>query len=167
MTGFTVNSSRIDPYKNFKFLVKFGPDGRVVAGVNSVSALTQTTETVTHRDGGDMSTSHIMPTTTSFGAITLQRGITHDPEFENWAKKVWDYSDNKTPLNSFRKEIRIELLNEQGKVAKAYNVFRCWVSEYTALPELDSNSAAVAIESIVLQNEGWERDIDVTEPAEA
>jgi len=162
---FTVNAQRIDPYKNFKFRVKF-EDGRIVAGVNSVSALTQTTETVTHRDGGDQNTPHIMPTTTTFAAITLQRGITHDSDFEDWASKVWDYSNPLSPLKDFRRNIRIELLNEQGLVSKAYNVFRCWVSEYTALPELDANSAAVAIESMVLQNEGWVRDEAVTEPME-
>lgn len=163
---FKVNTKRFDPYKNFKFRVKF-EDGRVVAGVSRVTALTQTTETLTHRDGGDQSTQHVMPTTTSFGAITLERGITHDPEFEDWAKRVWDYTNPLSPLKDFRRDLRIELLNEQGQVAKAYNVHRCWVSEYTALPDLDANGAAVAIETLVLQNEGWERDESATEPTEA
>ena len=67
-------------------------------------------------------------------------------------------------LRNFRRDIIIELLNEEGRVAKAYKVYRCWVSEYQALPELDANGHAVAIEHMVLQNEGWERDADVPEP---
>lgn len=110
--------------------------------------------------------SRVSPSAWKFEPITLERGITHDPEFENWAKKVWDYSNPVTPLKDFRKDIIIELLNEQGAVAKAYKVFRCWVSEYQAMPELDSNANAVAIESLTLQNEGWERDQAVSEPVE-
>ena len=167
MAQFSVNSYRFDPYKNFKFRIKW--DGRYVAGVSKMTPLKRTTETVSHREGGDPSAARISPTTTKFEAITLERGVTHDPEFENWANKVWDLGAGlgaEMSLQSFRKDIIVEFLNEQGQVAKAYKVFRCWVSEYKALPDLDANGKAVAIESIVLQNEGWERDTSVTEPTE-
>jgi phage tail-like protein len=162
---FVVNAYRYDPYKNFKFRIKW--DGRYVAGVSKISALKQSTEPVTHREGGDPSTSRVSPSTWKFEPITLDRGLTHDPEFENWAKKVWNVEgDAVISLKDFRKDLIIELLNEQGVVAKAYKVYRCWVSSYQALPELDANAHAVAIEQMVLQNEGWERDMEVPEPAQ-
>jgi phage tail-like protein len=165
MAQFSVNSHRFDPYKNMKFRVKW--DGRYVAGISKVSALKRTTEVVSHREGGDPSTSRNSPSTWKFEAITLDRGLTHDPEFEKWANLIYTtQGDAAISLKNFRKDITIELLNEQGKVAKAYKVFRCWVSEYQAMPELDANAHAIAIEHMVIQNEGWERDLDVPEPTE-
>ncbi len=164
-TQFVVNSYRYDPYKNFKFRLKW--DGKVVAGISKVSALKQTTEPVTHREGGDPSTQRLTPSTWKFGPITLERGVTHDPQFENWAALIWSIGgDGDISLKNFRKDIIIDLLNEQGVVAKSYKVYRCWVSEYQALPDLDSNAHAVAIEHMILQNEGWERDTSVTEPTQ-
>ena len=162
-TQFVVNALRFDPYKSFKFRVKF--DERTVAGISKVSALKQTTEPITHREGGDPSSSRLTPGIWKFDPITLERGVTHDLEFENWAKLIWNVEgDAVISLENFRRNITIELLNEQGVVAKAYKVYRCWVSEYQALPELDANTSVVAIERIVLQNEGWERDYESPEP---
>jgi phage tail-like protein len=163
---FPINTHRFDPYKNMKFRVKW--DGRTVAGVSKVSALKRTTEAVTHREGGDPSTSRVGPSVWKFEPITLERGVTHDVEFEKWANLIYSTAgDLSISLRSFRKDLIIELLNEQGNVAKSYKVYRCWVSEYQALPELDANANAVAIEHMVLQNEGWERDVDVKEPKES
>ena len=89
MAQFTVNAHRFDPYKNFKFRVKW--DGRYVAGVSKVGALKRTTEVVEHREGGDPSTGRKSPGRTKFEAITLERGVTHDNEFEHWANKVWNF----------------------------------------------------------------------------
>ena len=165
MAQFSVNAQRFDPYKNFKFRVKW--DGRYVAGVSKVSALKRSTEVVSHREGGDHLQARLSPSTWKFEPITLERGVTHDPEFEDWANKVYTVEGGSVlTLKGFRKDILIELLNEQGKVAKAYKVFRCWVSEYQSLPELDANGHAIAFEHLVLQNEGWSRDVDVAEPAE-
>jgi len=166
MAQFAVNTHRFDPYKNFKFRIKW--DGKYVAGVSKVGALKQSTEPVTHREGGDPSTSRVSPSTWKFEPIAIERGITHDPEFEAWAKLVYNIEgDAAISLKNFRKDIIIELLNEQGVVAKSYKIYRCWVSEYQAIPELDANANAVAIESMTLQNEGWERDEAVTEPTES
>ncbi len=164
---FTVNTARYDPYKNFKFRVKW--DGKYVAGVSKVGGLTRKTEAVTHREGGDPSSSRSSPGQTSYEAITLERGVTHDEEFEKWASKVWSYGNapgQEVSLKDFRKDILIELYNEAGQKVLAYKVYRCWVSEYTALPELDASANAVAIQSLKLENEGWERDAEVTEPEE-
>ncbi|HOW63858.1 MAG TPA: phage tail protein [Candidatus Paceibacterota bacterium] len=167
MTQFSVNPGRFDPYKNFKFRVKW--DGRYVAGVSRMSALRRVTEVLEHREGGDPSISRRSPGRTRYEPITLERGITHDTEFERWANKVWNFGSGlgtEVSLKDFRKDILIELYNEAGQKAIAYKVYRCWVSEYQALPELDANSSAIAIQRIVLQNEGWERDYEVQEPAE-
>jgi len=166
MPAFTANETRIDPYRNFKFLVRFA-SGPPVAGVSKVSMLKRTTEVVSHRDGGDLSTPRLSPGTSKFEPITLERGVTFDLEFENWANLVHSTEgDAGVSLANFRRELLIDVLNLQGAVVKSYRVFRCWVSEYTALPELDANANAVAIESCVLQNEGWQRDPDVTETKE-
>ena len=167
MAQFSVNPKRFDPYKNFKFRVRW--DGRYVAGVSKVSALKRTTEVVKHREGGDQSINRKSPGRTEFDAITLERGVTHDTEFEKWANKVWNYgagAGGEVSLKDFRKDIIIELYNEAGQLAIAYKVFRCWVSEFKALPDLDANANAVAIQSLKLENEGWERDNEVTEPSE-
>ena len=166
MAQFTVNAQRFDPYKNFKFRVKW--DGRYVAGMSKVGTLKRTTEVVKHREGGDLSTSRKSPGRTEFDAITLDRGVTHDVEFERWANKVWQVNGGQTEVSlaDFRKDIRIEMYNEAGQLAIAYNIYRCWVSEYQALPDLDANANAVAIQHIKLENEGWERDQSVTEPTE-
>ena len=164
---FSVNAQRLDPYKNFKFRVKW--DGRYVAGVSKVGMLKRTTEVVEHREGGDPSTVLKMPGQSKFEAITLERGVTHDPDFAAWANKVWNFGSQlgaEVSLADFRKDIIIEVYNEAGQLALAYNVYRCWVSEFQALPELDASANSVAIESITLQTEGWEADTAVTEPTE-
>ncbi len=167
MAQFTTNAQRFDPYKNFKFRVKW--DGKYVAGISKVSALKRTTEVVKHREGGDPSSSRKSPGRTEFEAITLERGVTHDKEFEQWANKVWNFGTqlgSEVALKDFRKNLIIEVYNEAGQLAIAYNVFRCWVSEFQALPDLDANANAVAIQHLKLENEGWVRDTSVTEPAE-
>ena len=167
MAKFSVNANRFDPFKNFKFRVKW--DGRYVAGVSKVGALKRTTDPVEHREGGDPGTVRKSPGQTKFDPITLERGVTHDTEFEKWANKVWNFGSGlgaEVSLKDFRKDIIIEVYNEAGQLAIAYKVYRCWVSEFTAMPELDASANAVAIQSIALQHEGWERDYDVTEPSE-
>jgi phage tail-like protein len=167
MTQFTVNPYRVDPYKNFKFRVKW--DGRYVAGVSHVSALKRTTEVVAHREGSDPSNVHRSPGMTTYEPITLERGVTHDTEFEQWANKVWSLGNAagmEVSLKDFRKDIVIELYNEAGQLVIAYHVFRCWPSEYVALSDLDAQDNQTVIESLVLQNEGWERDLAVKEPVE-
>ena len=167
MAQFSVNANRFDPYKNFKFRVKW--DGRYVAGLSKCGALKRTTELVEHREGGDPSTGRKSPGRTKYEAITLERGVTHDLEFERWANKVWNFGAGlgvEVSLKDFRKDISIETYNEAGQKVIAYNVFRCWVSEYQSLPDLDANANAVAIQHIKLENEGWERDVSVVEPSE-
>lgn len=167
MAQFSMNPQRFDPYKNFKFRVMW--DGKYVAGISKVGALKRTTELVEHREGGDPSTSRRSPGRTKYEAIMLERGVTHDMEFEQWANKVWNYGAGlgaEVSLKDFRKDIILEVYNEAGQRAIAYKIFRCWVSEYQALPDLDANANAIAIQSIKLENEGWERDYEVPKPEE-
>jgi phage tail-like protein len=164
---FTFNPQRHDPYKNFKFRVKF--DTAYVAGVSKVTGLKRTTQVVTHRVGGDPSSSRKSPGRTEYDPITLERGVTHDLEFQNWANKVWHIGQGlgtEVSLADFRKNIQLELYNEAGQLAIRYLIYRCWVSEYQAMPDLDANANAVAIEHVKLENEGWERDASVPEPSE-
>jgi len=167
MPMFPANPTRTDPYKNFKFRVRW--EGRYVAGVTKVSALKRTTQTIKFREGGDPSAERVLPGQSSFEPITLERGVTQDTEFEAWARLVWNFRAGlgmEVSLKNFRRDITIEFYNEAGQLALAYNIFRCWVSSYQALPDLDASGNAVAIQSMVLQNEGWERDPGVTEPVE-
>lgn len=167
MPQFPANPQRLDPYKNFKFRLKW--DGVYVAGVSKCSSLKRSTEVVEHREGGDPSTSHKSPGRSKFDAITLERGVTQDVNFETWAGKVWNFQaglGSEVSLADFRKDIVLEVYNEAGQLVLAYKIFRCWVSEYQALPDLDANANAVAIQTLKLENEGWERDTSVTEPVE-
>lgn len=167
MAQFSVNPQRFDPYKNFKFRIKW--DGKFVAGISKIGALKRTTELVEHREGGDPSAVRKSPGQSKYEAITLERGVTHDAEFEKWANKIWNFGSGlgaEVSLKDFRKDVIIEMYNEAGQLAIAYKVFRCWVSEYQALPELDASANAVAIQTLKLENEGWERDYEVTEPGE-
>jgi phage tail-like protein len=171
MAKFPVNTHRIDPYASFKFLVKWqsepGGPFEVVAGVSKVGALKRTSEVISHSEGGDISTPRHSPGRSKFEPVMLERGLTFDPEFEKWAKLVYSTEgDGAVSLLNFRKNIMIELLNLQGTVVRRYTVFRCWVSEYTSLPELDANANAIAFETITLQNEGHERDDSVVEVLE-
>ena len=167
MASFSVNATRFDPYKNFKFRVKW--DGKYVAGVSKIGALKRTTEVVKHREGGDPSSSRKSPGRTEYDSIVLERGVTHDKEFEQWANKVWNFGaglGKEVSLKDFRKDVIIEVYNEAGQLAIAYKVFRCWVSEFQAQADLDANANAVLIQNMKLENEGWERDYDVKEPSE-
>jgi phage tail-like protein len=153
MAQFSVNAQRFDPYKNFKFRVKW--DGRYVAGISKCSSLKRTTEVVEHREGGDPSTSRKSPGRTKYEAITLERGVTHDVAFEQWANKVWNFGSGlgmEVSLKDFRKDLIIEVYNEAGQLALAYKVYRAWVSEFQSLPDLDANANAVAIQHIKLEN---------------
>jgi len=164
-TGFVTNAHRVDAYKNFKFRIVL--DGKTVLGVSKVGALKRTTELVKHREGGENSTDHKSPGRTSYDALTMERGITHDTAFEAWANLVHPYGgDAGMDLVNYKKELTLEVLNERGQVAKRYFLHNCWVSEFTAMPDLDANANAVAIEHLKLELEGWERDLNTNEPDE-
>jgi phage tail-like protein len=167
MAMFPANPTRLEPYIGSKYRLKW--DGRYVAAISKMSALKRTTEVVEHRSGGDPSTSHKLPGRNKYDAITLERGLTQDLDFHNWAALVWNYGaglGSEVSLANFRKDIYLEFYNEAGQLVMAYKIYRCWVSEYQAMPDLDANANAVAIEHIKLENEGWERDTSVSEPTE-
>lgn len=164
---FTVNSDRFDPYKQFKFRVKW--DNRYIAGITKVSGLHRETEVITNREGSEPSILRKSPGKTSYKPIILERGRTHDTEFETWANKVYRLGAGlgaETSLKDFRKDILIELYNEAGQLVMAWRVYRCWPSKYSPLNEFNANSTQVAIESMVLEHEGWERDLGIKEPVE-
>jgi phage tail-like protein len=184
MAQFTKDTARIDPYKNFKFVVSW--DGQPVAGVSSVSGLSRSTEPIEHREGADPITTRVSPGRTRMAPVTLQRGVTHDQAFEWWANSVWYWSNAQqslatntngtnmslsgtppTQTNIFRKDISIALYNEAGQKVIAYNLYRCWPSEFEALGDLDANGNGIVFQRLVLQLEGWERDTSVTEPTAA
>ncbi len=167
MAEFPTNPARFDPYKNFNFRVKW--DGKYIPAIVRVSGLLRTTEVLVSRESGDPSNSRKSTGLTGFEPITIERGLTDDPSFESWANLVWQFGAGfgvESSLNEFRKNISIELYNEAGQMVRAYRVYRCWPSEYQAMAPLDANVAAVLIERITLQNEGWERDTSVVPPAQ-
>ena len=165
MAMFSVNAQRFDPYHGFNFRVMW--DGRPVAGITKVSALSRSTEPIVFREGGMPNNFRISPGLTKFEPIVLERGLSHDKAFEDWANLVYNVQGQAAmSLAHYRKDLIIQLLNEQGAVALAYNVYRCWVSKYEALSELDASGCTVTIERLVLQHEGWERDQSVAEPSE-
>jgi phage tail-like protein len=159
MPSFPVTPLTIDPYGNFRFRVLFGT--AVVAGVSKVSGLKATTEPVQHRDGGDLSRKALSPGLTTFEPITMERGLTQDETFEAWAMAVYDRNIGGLSHSDFRRDISIELYSQTGDKVRAWNAYRCWVSEYQAVPELDANTAGMAFEHIIIQTEGFIRDTAV------
>src|SRR3569623_2025909 len=157
MAEFTVNPTRFDPYKTHMFRAKW--DGVYVAGLSKLSALTRSTAPVTHRVGGDPSLDRKSPGLTTYDAVTLERGVTHDVAFEAWANKVSSLAQPGISLADFRKDLIVDVFNEATQNVISYHLFRCWVSEYQALPALDASTSAVAIQTIKLEMEVWERDV--------
>jgi phage tail-like protein len=165
MAKFTVNPQRFDPYRNFKFRIKI--DNVYVAGLAKCSALKKTTEMVEWREAGDPSTTHKLPGKTKYDPITLTTGVSHDTTLEDWANLVNNFQgDAAMSLKNFRKNIVIDVFNEADQKVLSYFVYRCWVSEFQSLPDLDASANAVMIQTIKLENEGWERDKAVVEPTE-
>ena len=164
---FPVNTHRHDPYRTFKFQVVI--DGKVVAGLKKMGALKKKTTPVKWRASNDPSHERVMPGGTSYDPVTLEKGLTHDPVFETWANLVNSIQgDAGMSLKNYRKDIIINVLNLQGQVAISYKLFRAWVSDYQALPDLDAGTMnTIGIQTITLQHEGWERDTGVAEPAES
>lgn len=164
---FTVNAHRYDPYRTFMFQVII--DGKPVAGLKKMGMLKKSTEAIKWRSAGDPAHERVMPGGTSYEPVVLEQGLTHDPVFEEWANLVNNIKGSAAmSLLNYRKDITINVLNLQGEVAISYTLFRAWVSEYQALPDLDAGTMnAVGIQSITLQHEGWQRDESITEPSEA
>lgn len=164
---FSVNTNRYDPYKTYAFLVYFGTSTTPVAGVSKVTGLKRSSDPIEYKEGGNAIILKGLGRT-KYEAITLERGITHDTDFENWANaaQVLDKGAPSTSLKNLRQEMRIDFLNEERQVVLRFFVHRCWVSDYQALPDLDAGTNAIAIEHIKLENEGWERDLTVVEIAE-
>jgi phage tail-like protein len=165
MPQFAPNQMRFDPHRNFKFRVKW--DDQYVAGISKVGALSRTTEVVEDQEGGDPTTSRKSPGRTVYDAITLERGLTRDLAFENWANSVWnlgDQSGSEAPPREFRKDIIIEVYGEDDQLVRAYKVYRCWPLFYQVLPVFDTDASAVTVEKLSLANEGWERDSSIVEP---
>lgn len=164
---FSVNTNRFDPYKSYAFLLYFGISTTPVAGVSKVTGLKRSSDPIDYKEGGNAVILKGLGRT-KYEAITMERGVTHDTDFENWANaaQVLDKGAPSTSLKNLRQELRIDLLNEERQPVLRYIVHRCWVSEFQALPDLDAGGNAVAIEHIKVENEGWERDLSLTEPTE-
>jgi phage tail-like protein len=164
---FSVNVSRFDPYKSYRFLVYFDTSTSPVAGVSKVSSIKRSNDVIEYKEGGNAIIRKGIGRQ-KYEPITLERGVTHDDSFEQWANaaQVLDKGSPNSALSKLRKEIRIELLNEQGQPVHRYLVHRAWVSEFQALPDLDAGTNAIAIEHIKLENEGWEHDLSLAEPKE-
>lgn len=165
---FTVNTHRYDPYKDYRFRVKF--DGKTVAGLTKVSGLKRTTEVIDVEEAGN-SIVHKGAGRTKYEPIRLERGVTHDTDFEVWANAVQELDVGGQPkemrLKELRRDIVLELLNEAGQPALRYVIHACWVSEWQPLPELSAGGNGVAIQYAELQNEGWRRDAELPEPDES
>jgi phage tail-like protein len=157
-----VKAYRYDPYRTFRFQVSI--DGAVVAGLKKMSALKKTTEPVAWRVAGDPTHERKLPGATKYEPITLEQGLSLDRTFEAWANKV-NARNATMSLAEFRKNVVITLMNQEGTPAIQYKLYDAWVSEFQALPDLDAGTTnAVGIQSIKLEHEGWERDLDVVDP---
>jgi phage tail-like protein len=147
-------SSGLDPYASFRFRIMW--QGRYVAGAAKLGGLKRTSEIV--KDNQSLTASQQKAAQRSkYEAITLERGVTHDREFENWASEVAEREDAAGSKSS-RRAILIGECDEPGHFVQSYRLVRAWVSD-EASPDLDASANAVTIETIKLENEGWRRDV--------
>jgi phage tail-like protein len=162
MASFAANPARADPYKDFKFRVRWGAN-EYVAGVSKVSALTRTAERVEPRERRDPRPGHELPSRTEYEPITLERGVTYDLEFEQWATRASAFVDSPAPegrperdasQNEFRRNLTIDVFDEVGQKVMSYEVHRAWVSEFTAQADLATGAKAILIQSIRIEHEG-------------
>ncbi len=162
-------TKRRDPFKNFRFRVKFADGNEYMFGVSKVTGFKRSTEVIKHRSGGDPATSTKLPGRTEYDPISFERGVTADKVFEQWANSVWSFANAsgglETSLKDFRRNVIVDVYNEAGQKVLSYQVFNCWVSEWQPVSDLDANANAVAIQHIKLENEGWVRE-DLPEPPE-
>jgi phage tail-like protein len=164
---FSVNTDRLDPYKSYRFLVFFGQSTTPVAAVSKVTGLKRSSDVIEYKEGGNPVILKGLGRT-KYEPITLERGVTQDSTFLDWADAA-QRLDQGAPINSLanlRREVHIQLLNEEGQPVQAYVVHRCWVSEFQALPDLDAGASAIALEHIKLENEGWWKDPAINEVKE-
>lgn len=146
-----------DPYKDFFFKVSFDASGATpVAGVNKVSGVSKSADSIGYRRGGDPLTMRLAPGLTSFEPITLEQGVTQSAEFNAWASQL---APNNPAMKGYdpnpRKDIAIDLYDETGKKVVSYSITNCWVSHYQVLPDLDAGANTIAIQTLTLQHEGW------------
>ena len=151
MTIFKVNTNRFDPYKNYLFLVFFGTNTNAVAAVSKVTALKRSSTPIDYNEGGYAITLKGLGRT-KYEPITLERGITFDMDFEEWANaaQILKSGAPSTSLANLRKEIRIVLLNEAASTFPrtrctrpgARNTRRCpiWTRARTAWRSSTSSS---------------------------
>ncbi|MDS9470140.1 phage tail protein [Paracoccus sp. MBLB3053] len=168
MTQLNTAGQRVMPYAGYKFRIK-EIGGDYMFAVNKVSALSRSVEVMEYREGGDPSLMRKSPGQAKYEAITLERGVTNNTQWEEWANKVWTYGaglGGEVSLADFRKDLQLEIMNEAGQIVLVYKIYRCWVSEWRAFPDADAGSSSFAIQSVKLENEGWERDDQVEVPAE-
>ena len=167
MAIFPVNTYRFDPYKSYAFQVFFGLSTTPVAVVSKVSALRRSSEVIEYREGGNKIILKGLGRT-KYEPITLERGITQDLDFITWADAAQklDQGHATASLLNLRREVRLQLMNEDGQAVHGYIIHRCWVSEFQALPDLDAGANTIAVEHIKLENEGWEVDPAIVETLE-
>lgn len=167
MALFPVNVARFDPYKTFRFQVFFGQNTTPVAAISKVTALKRSSNVIDYNEGGSAVTLKGLGRT-KYDPITLERGVTQDLDFISWADAAQrlDQGHATTSLANLRRQVRLQLLNEQGVPVRGYIIHRAWVSEFQALPDLDAGANTIALEHIRLENEGWEVDTTIAEVLE-
>jgi phage tail-like protein len=165
VSSFRGNTHRLDPYKNFKLRVTW--DGSSVPGVDRASPLGWQADVTEYRDGADPDTVHHLPGRIHYEAIALEREVTRDTAFEQWADQVRRLSPGAGQTGaSYRKNIRVEVLDAAGRVVLAYDAYQCWPSGYRVLAGLDAAGRGRVTEELTLSCEGWQRDAGVVWPAQ-
>jgi phage tail-like protein len=161
----SASTNRFDPYRNFRFKIKW--DGLYVAGLSKMTGLKRSTEMTEWREAGENIVARKLPGKTKYEPVTLEAGITYDTAFEDWANLVNDFASHGiTSPRDFRKNVTVDVFNEAGGKAMSYNLYRAWVADYQAIPDLDASANAVAITTVKLEFEWFERDTAVSEAAD-
>jgi phage tail-like protein len=153
----TATALTYDPYRKFKFLVKW--NNAVVMAVHKVSSITKSIDPIDWRTGGDSNFSAKVPGLTKWEPITLERGLSADTAFQEWMVLVNKYTKAglgaDEAVHAFRKNLNIEMYSLQNELVMTINVYNAWPSKLT-IADFDAKANELAIEHMELQNEGWD-----------
>jgi phage tail-like protein len=139
--------ARVDPYKNFRFLLEI--DGIVQGGFSECNGFGSNVEVIEYREGGEPVTVRKLPGKVSYPDITLKWGVTDSRELYDWHLAAVNGQVQ-------RKNGSIVLQDDRGQEKVRWNFFSAWPSKYDG-PDFSAKGNDVAIDTLTVSCERVER----------
>lgn len=154
-------AGRVDPYRQLRFILEIG--GVAKAGFSRCDLPAATSPVIEYREGNELPTPRKLPGLNEYGPLVLETGITdRSIELFEWRQLV-----EQGAMEEARRPVAVSLLDATGLPAARWEFREAWPSHYEA-PRLSATADEVAIERLVVVNEGFGRvDVEVGSPEEA